>query len=914
MDEPVYIHRRALASGIPLGGLGTGSVEIRGDGRFHDWEIFNNNLWSGNPAHLPPDMWSEDAFFAVRVREEGKPPVVRLLYDDDKRSRAVSLKHDYSRIYSFPFLWNIEEIAYSGQYPFAHLKFADSRLPLDIALSAFTPFIPFHSKDSGLPLAFFVFRIANTGTAPCDASLLFGLRNCAGYDLDQVHLAHRTVRTQDAVSICMTAEDADPCHRTFGSMAVTALDPEATFMTAWTDDRGLEGFKNAHAPGFGQTLIPFRDHGSLAGVRTDWDRVEVRKTATDCCRTLSEVRDAIHHWRGAVCSKVRLHPGETREVVFLMSWFFPNHYFRHLSDRRLGHMYENWFGDALEVARYGVQHFPRLRDASRAFCDNLYRGLPPWLAASLNAQLTTFPQAFWWTKNGDFTVWEGMACCQLIHAASTPWSSFQPLLFFPDLYLEMRRRMARFTPDGEGSGACSDLLAADLQWRRGDWKAAEPCCGGAAPKTEEKADEKPNDLGGWLPERYRRLGYAAVDFPHCRPGDEGSKRPFAFGESASAQLLRDFLWTNDADFLRELWPFARHQILGGLAADRNGDGLPDGDLCGTTYDHWFLPGISCYGATMWLAELRAAARLAEILGDSATRDAILPALERGRMTFEERLWNGEYYNLGWDTVRNSADRGCLADQVSGHLYLRLCGIPPVHAEDHVRSALAAVFRHNRRQEQGLLNGADPFGREDWRWFARYSERGEDEALGGQWPTPWSGTEYYVAAVMIAEGLVQEGLQVVKDVYDRHVAYGQLYNHIECGEHYFRPMSLWALLPALQGLVYDAQEACLTFAPRIDPGRFDTLFILPHAWGRLTQRRAGQQQENEIRVNDGALSLQRIGIEVPADNADRLKSATATVNGTGTDVERSLMEGRALLSLHGKVTLRPGDSLRLQVAW
>ncbi len=36
-------------SGIPLGGIGTGSVEIRPDGQFHEWQIFNLGRWA--PRH-----------------------------------------------------------------------------------------------------------------------------------------------------------------------------------------------------------------------------------------------------------------------------------------------------------------------------------------------------------------------------------------------------------------------------------------------------------------------------------------------------------------------------------------------------------------------------------------------------------------------------------------------------------------------------------------------------------------------------------------------------------------------------------------------------------------------------------------------------------------------------------------------
>ncbi|MBD3240501.1 MAG: hypothetical protein GF331_07935, partial [Chitinivibrionales bacterium] len=57
MYQSEYEHHRTLASGIPLGGIGTGAVEIRDDGCFHDWSIFNNAAWAGKPGHDGPVMY-----------------------------------------------------------------------------------------------------------------------------------------------------------------------------------------------------------------------------------------------------------------------------------------------------------------------------------------------------------------------------------------------------------------------------------------------------------------------------------------------------------------------------------------------------------------------------------------------------------------------------------------------------------------------------------------------------------------------------------------------------------------------------------------------------------------------------------------------------------------------------------------
>ena len=832
--EPVYRHTTSLASGIPLGGLGTGSVELRDDGCFHDWELFNNYQWSGAARDAAPEMWAEDAFFAVRVQTPGAEPRVRLLYDDAKLMRAADPHHNHAFTYTFPFLRHVHEITYAGQHPFAKLRYADPGLPLELSLQAFTPFIPHNSKDSGLPLAFFILDVANTGDEPCETSLMFSLRNCTGYDLDALDLHHRVTRDAETTRIVMTAENVDPAHRTAGQMVAGVMTPDATAMPAWTDGRGLRGFPNAATPGYCQLMYPFRDRGEL-DEEAEWRRSTKRRRDEECpCDLMRVKRQVGWRWRGALCTKQVLEPGAHAQVVFFMSWYFPNHYHYFSPELRLGHMYENWFTDADAAARYGAANFPRLYRESRDFCDALYAGtLPDYVKASLNAQLTTFAQSFWWAKDGDFTVWEGSACCQTIPNAHTPWSSWQPLLFFPDIYLQMKKRMLAFSE--EPSAEASQIMYGRYQRQRAHQQ------------------ERKEQFGGWFAQRYAKLGYELQEFVQARSARRRKRR--AGWEAGPEQLLRDFQWTGDRELLELIWPHVHDSMRDAIAADENGDGLPDGAISFMTYDHWFVPATNCYKGTMWLASLSATAAMADIMGDAATAELCRATLARGAASFEKMLWNGEYYDLCYDPIKQANDPGCMADQVSGHLFLRLCGLDPVHDVEHVRRALAAVRRHNLKAEEGLLNGTDPNGRDDWRYFARYSAEGEDEALSGQWVTPWTGTEYYVAAVMIAEGLVKEGLDVVKNVYDRHVAVGMLYNHIECGEHYFRPMAVWAVLAALQGLVYDVPRGGLRIMPPGSPAEFDSLLLLPQAWGRVRC----SQRDVSLGVEVGTLELRELVI-------------------------------------------------------
>ena len=902
-----YRRSRGIASGIPLGGLGTGSVEIREDGRFHDWEIFNNYLWSGNPEEPGPEMASEDAFFALRYQQGDMTPRVRLLYDDDKTSRGADTHYRHAIMYNYPFVRNITDITYTARHPFARLIYREENSPLDIEMEAWSPFVPLNAKDSGLPLAFFHITVKNTGGEPCDVSLLFSLRNCAGYEKERNTLVHRVERTDDATAIIMGCDGAGPDERTNGGTAVAVLDGRASVLPAWTDGHGRMGYEGAATPAMSQLFYPFRDTGELTGGEDPWQQnIEREKTKREPGILHFHKIQAGFRWRGAVCSKATLAPGEERNTVFVMSWHFSNHYHYYSKKTYLGHMYENWFQDVGGVLRYGVEEHDRLYRQSRLFCDNLYDGtLEPWFAGSLNAQLTTFPQSFWWTKAGDLAAWEGSACCQIIPAALTPWSSVQPLLFFPQEYFAMRRKMVA---DFE-NGHCDTISA----------NGSDECCccspdGGFATGELERrnaADGTRRDrFGGWFAKRFQGLGYTEEEIRELREGRPSM--PFST-EAGAVQVFRDYQWGGNMEYLKTMWPYVKLGLEAQMILDHDNDGLLDGAISFMTYDHWWVPALNCYRNTMWLAELRAGVEIASLVGDVQIAAKLGDLVERGKKRFDEKLWNGEYYDLCYDQKLDRNDLGCLADQVSGHLFLRLSGLDPVHPQDNVVSALRSVHRYNLKEEEGLLNGCDPKGpREDWRYFARFSTTGEDEALAGQWVTPWTGTEYYVAACMIGEGLVEEGFAVAKNVWDRHVQMGMVFNHIECGQHYFRAMAVWHMLPALQGLVCDTESHTITFAPKWQQDDFDTILIIPGAWGRIRQHRDGGGQTDEILLHDGNYAFKRITLEIPEVwRTQPLRVATRAGNeSVGITWER---EGdRISVELIDELELRPGTSLLLRI--
>ncbi len=141
---------------MPLGGIGAGQVYLRGDGTLNPWQNFNN---FNTNATVP------DSFFAVRTKDAAGAVQARLLQLGNRES-----------------VKGVQAIEYSGEYPFAWIRYIDEALPVRVSLEAFSPYIPLNTKDSGLPAAIFRFTVRNASDAPIDASVMVAIPNLVGWD------------------------------------------------------------------------------------------------------------------------------------------------------------------------------------------------------------------------------------------------------------------------------------------------------------------------------------------------------------------------------------------------------------------------------------------------------------------------------------------------------------------------------------------------------------------------------------------------------------------------------------------------------------------------------------------------------------------------------------------------------------
>ena len=865
------VHRVADASGIPLGGIGTGSVEIRSDGHFHDWMIFNLGEWaSDGPVQLgaPPDMSPGAMAFFLRVKPEGGAPLVRRL----------GTRSDQEELYSLSWAKSVEAIEYDAAFPVANLRYRDGTLPVATSATLFSPVVPHDARTSGTPGFHAVFTVKNTSAAPVQLSLACTLRNPLAWGATDRRLALATAQDGGTTYLTMRTDAQLPQPSTVGSLGLSVTGGEASWIAGefgpYVGNGFWGGIYASFLKDFRETgrlpslepqpspakLLPLSDeqiasmpladkqaaarqlrrYAAFAALYDRFARVEGADIEGDAAlgRYLARARrwlDALagRDRRGAswgdaaLCSTLDLAPGEEREVRFTLGWHFPHH----LSPKggELGHMYEAWFADAEAVNRFLVQHQAEQREATGAFARSLAgTTLGAELAEAWSAQLSTLVKSTWWTRDGQFAVWEGLGCCGFQTMDVSYQGSGSIMALYPELQQRQLQMSARFQRD---DGRVPHFFTPDFS---------------QVDNSFDRVDMNPQFV---------------------------------------LMVCRDWLWRGDREYLTAMWPHVARAIANTAQLDTDGDGLPDKDTRLNTYDNWDFFGTPAYIASLWLAALKAGVRLAEDAGDSATAAQWRDLHGRGAATFDTKLWNGEYYSLWVDGARR--DECCMSDQLSGEWYTQLMGLGQSLPRERVVAALRAVVRHNFTPEQGLINASYPAGA-----AVRFPTFENPQASGN-----WTGIEYAFASMLMEFGLVEDGVRLVRAVQDRYARAGRVWNHVECGDHYYRAMCSWTTLLAATGFKLDVPRRELTVAPVIVGREITAPFVSATAWGEFTQ--GGRRFE--LRCRSGAMTFQRLRLNLRG-------GLTARLNGRRMACTASDDHGYRVLDFGAPVSLERGGSL------
>lgn len=911
-------------SGVPLGGLGTGSFEVSPDGRFREWLIFNNRPWSlgGQPEwYMSPD----DLVFFLRVEVPGQEPQVRGLFtglwyatDEDYTYRGCG-PWVIMEPYHLPWAKGVESIELDARPPVVTLSYRDrlfDDLGLRVSATFYSPIFPGDVDASSVPAVLVKFRLENAGSSPLRVSIMAVARNPARSAGGQ---AVTEVRGgPDMGFILMRSEGLNPSHpMSGGQMAVAFLyrSGGASFVVDASNRPSLVNFMR-------RLLVDFRGDGAVEGgsSASSWDR---------------DVFGALH------TDTVSVEPGSSAEVRGVIAWYYPNHV--DAAGRRVGHYYERLFADVTQVLSYVSANRGSIERRAEAFSQAIYSAsYSPFVSDLVSAQLTSIPKLSWLTRDGHFGLWEGgPGCCGINTVDVMLWAFTGVVNLYPELVKAAVRDFERHVLSPEKDYYYELFALAypeNMQLYREALRSDPSIQNDRAKFKATIADivrRTGRDPTGRVPHSFR------ASFDLIDSYDRNDLMP----ELLLISMLY-FFATGDEEFLRSDWRTfmtivegtrRQHDLLGTgliehyMPSDYNGmsrvaeeararDAVPgfyrdavrhlfSGPMfvmnSVNTFDTFSLNGVAAFTGDLWAASLRAMSEAAGRLGigDAGQLSSLS---SKAYSSLVSLLWNGEYFDDWYDPVSKLRDRAVLAAQLVGEWYLELLGLGNSVDNDKVVSALRSVYKHNFRRWEGVLNGVYPGS-------PRPSMVGDVQAPNGtgllnvvssQADTPWTGVEFGLASQMLYNGMVQEALEVLRSVHERYLSWGLYFNHLECNGHYSRPLAALTLPNAMAGATYDGWLRELRLSPVGGPTFTGPLLI---SGSLLTVRftQEGCNESVELRHLDGK-PLRLRSLKLPAPRG--CSSVTASLNGAELKISYSLEGGFALVKFQEEVALSPGQSL------
>jgi hypothetical protein len=125
---------------------------------------------------------------------------------------------------------------------------------------------------------------------------------------------------------------------------------------------------------------------------------------------------------------------------------------------------------------------------------------------------------------------------------------------------------------------------------------------------------------------------------------------------------------------------------------------------------------------------------------------------------------------------------------------------------------------------------------------------------------WTGEEYQSAAHLAFEGMTTEAQAVMESARLRHDGERRNpWNEPECGHHYARAMSAWALIIALSGFHYSGVERKLTLTPRVRAQNFRCFWSVPSGWGKSSQTLSAASQAVEVETIEGSMAVASLAL-------------------------------------------------------
>lgn len=799
--------------GMPVGGIGAGQVYLGGDGQLWYWDIFNYQRISPGG---PGDKFYINPMTQDKRFEQGF---------------AIRVKGAITPTVKALREGGFSDIRFKGQYPVGNVYYSDNDLPLDVRLQAFSPFIPTNSQASGYPAVIMEYTLKNTGDKMVEAEIFGWLQNTSNYfsSANQIGKHVNTiVKTDDVVQLVCSSEGNELTDLPdYGNMTLTLLGSDNT----WTSPR---------APKNIDYNLPELKASKNTAVQAD-----LGKTLT-----------------GALGKTVKLEPDEERTVTFLISWYYPNLHcresgFHNLRNKKsLRYYYSDQFGSSTDVANNIVSQYQQLAGATKDWAETWYDStLPDWFLDRTFVNTSTLATT---------------SCYRLTDLSGAPFNMGR-FYAMEGVYL--------------GHGTCTHVFH------------YEQALGRVFPNLARQLREQ-IDYGL----SYKSEGVIGYRGELSDMGHHDGRGYAVDGHAGTIlRTYREHTMSPDYTFLKNNWPKIKKSIEYMIAHDKEKNGVADGILEGIQYNTldrmWY--GKNAWISSMYNAVLRAGEAMASEMGDKAFAKQCKNIAESGYEKMSDELFNGEYFANILDTENPESPNsylGCHIDQVLGESWAVQAGLPRVLPEKETKSALASIYKYSFQKDIGYYLETAKI--KPVRFYALPGEagtvmcsfpRGGEEKAPGKVKNDWeklvvgyfsecmTGFTYQAAAHMIAEGLVDEGMEIIKAIHDRYNPVKRNpYNEVEYGNHYTRAMSSYGAFVSASGFQYHGPKGEIAFAPKINPEDFKSAFITAEGWGTFTQKKEINKQVNSLAVAYGKLKIRSFETSAIVDS--KMKSVEVLLNG------------------------------------
>ena len=738
--------------GAPVGGFGAGTFSRTYRGDFSRWHL---KPGAHKYQMIPANEFA--MFQQVEGASEGTAQVLAATHPE--HGELSSWKWDYP----------VGAGDYYALYPKSWYDYRSDKFPAHVVLEQFSPILPNNYRESSYPVAEYLWHADNPTSQTVTVSVLLSWCNMLGWNRDFSPNYFGAMNEGDHNKF-VTEPLGD------GTMKGVLFDRNRFGATVRDQWDGQMVIASVESPGteitYQATYNPFGD-GS-----------EVWKPFAKDGRLANDAQPWISSGEplaGAIAVRFTLKPGEKRTIPMVIAWDLPIVEFG--SGRKWYRHYTDFYGtsgtNGWKIAADGLKNAEKWSteiDAWQAPYVN-DDSKPAWYRSALFNEMYIVADggSLWGRPVGSDPktphTFDFMECFDYPYYATLDvrfYGSMPLVKWWPDLDKQVMRQFADTVPK-QDSGTYT------WQWKSEQEKKP-------AFRMRKAKGAVPHDLGVPGEDPFMQVNQFSWQDTN---GWKDLNTKFVL------MVYRDYVFTGrkDTAFLRYNWPAVQEAIEYLRKYDHDGDGIPENDgYPDQTYDEWVVRGESAYCGSLWLAALRAAEEIGRVLKDEPAMAKYHDLFTKSQDSFIKKLWNGEYFSYDTGSEYKSDIQ---SEQLAGQWYATMTGLGDLVPPDMQKKALKRVFDFNVMKfangEMGAVSGM--------------SADGKIITTNQQVQEVWTGATFSVAALMLAEGMKDEGYRTAWGIY--HVTYetkGYWFRTPEAWDitgnfrasMYMRPAGIWAM--------------------------------------------------------------------------------------------------------------------------